>query len=181
MKGIVFTEFLEFVENQHGIVMVDTLINESNLPSGGVYSSVGNYSHFEMVELVTQLSKETGVDIHVLFKVYGEHFFTVLLASYPAFFEKKTDCFLFLSTIDSYIHPEVLKLYPKAELPEFIIEKQTNNELIMLYKSSRAMYNFAEGLMRGCVLYFKEDVSITLELLEEDGTLVRFRLLKNNG
>ena len=178
MKGIVFTEFLEFVENQHGIVMVDTLINDSQLSSGGVYSSVGNYSHFEMVELVSQLSKQTSVDINTLLKVYGEHFFSVLLASYPVFFENKTDCFLFLSTIDSYIHPEVLKLYPLAELPEFIVEKRTDNELVMLYKSSRAMYSFAEGLMKGCVLYFKVNATITLELLEEDGTLVRFRLLK---
>jgi len=175
MKGIVFTEFLEFVEDHHGIVMVDKLISNSTLESKGVYSSVGTYDHTEMVQLVTWLSKETEVPIGKLLKIYGEHFFTILYNSYPSFFEKIDDCFEFLSTVDNYIHPEVLKLYPDAELPRFETESRTRNEMKMVYYSERALYPFAEGIIVGLMTYYTEDnYTLKTELLEEGGKIVRF-------
>jgi len=57
MKGMVFTEFLEMVEDQFGFTMADKIISEAELASGGVYTSVGTYHHQEMVALVVNLSK----------------------------------------------------------------------------------------------------------------------------
>ena len=55
MKGIIFTEFLEMVEKEFSAETVDTIIDNSNLESGGSYTSVGTYPHIEMVELVSNL------------------------------------------------------------------------------------------------------------------------------
>ena len=41
MKGIVFSEFLDLVEVKFGLEMVDKIIDQSNLESKGVYTSVG--------------------------------------------------------------------------------------------------------------------------------------------
>ena len=60
MKGIVFAEFIELVEDKFGFEIADEIIEESNLPSGGSYTSVGTYDHREMLELVTHLSEKTG-------------------------------------------------------------------------------------------------------------------------
>jgi len=175
MKGIVFTEFLEFVENHHGIVMVDNLINKSDLESGGVYSSVGTYKHHEMVELVSQLSLETNVPIGDLLYIYGEHFFSVLFSSYPSFFEGQKDCFKFLATVDNYIHPEVLKLYPDAELPRFETELHETNEMRLIYHSERALYTFAEGLIEGLMKHYVGDnYTLSREVLDDEGKKVRF-------
>jgi len=78
MKGIVFTEFLELVENKFGLEMVDTIILNSNLKSNGVYTSVGTYSFSEMLQLLSHLSKHTGISKDDLLLTYGEHFFGVL-------------------------------------------------------------------------------------------------------
>ena len=51
MKGMVFTEFLDFVGETFGGDMVDDIIEVSELPSGGAYTSVGTYSHGEMAAL----------------------------------------------------------------------------------------------------------------------------------
>ena len=179
MKGIVFTEFLDFVEENHGILTVDKIIRESNLESGGVYTTVGTYNHFEMVSLVTELSKELDVEITDLLRIYGEHFFSVLLSSYPSFFENQNDCFDFLSSLDSYIHPEVLKLYPDAELPRFETISRDENHLRMLYTSNRALYSFAEGLMKGTFAYFKFPAELKVETVIEDGKKVQFVIRKN--
>ena len=39
MKGIVFTEFLEMVEDKFSFDVVDTIIEQSELESGGVYNA----------------------------------------------------------------------------------------------------------------------------------------------
>ena len=176
MKGIVFTEFLEFVEDHHGILVVDKIISNSDLKSGGVYSAVGTYDHYEIVQLVSNLSEELNVDINTLLYIYGEHFFNVLLSSYPSFFALQNDCFKFLETLDKYIHPEVLKLYPEAELPKFDVVESTEKDLVLVYTSDRGMYTFAEGLMKGCLAHFKDEAKIESTLLDKEGKRVKFHI-----
>ena len=43
MKGVVFTEFLEMVEQKFGMEMVNALIENNELSTDGVYSAVGTY------------------------------------------------------------------------------------------------------------------------------------------
>jgi len=56
MKGIVFTEFLEMVEETFGLETVDYIIYKSELKSEGIYTSVGTYDFFEMLILISNLS-----------------------------------------------------------------------------------------------------------------------------
>ena len=114
MKGIVFTEFLELVENKFGLEMVDTIILNSNLKSNGVYTSVGTYSFSEMLQLLTHLSEKTGISIDDLLLIYGEHFFEVLKNNYPELLDAYTDPMELISSIENHIHVEVKKIYPDA-------------------------------------------------------------------
>ena len=41
MKGIIFTEFLDLVEEKFGLAMVDKIIKQSQLESKGIYKSIG--------------------------------------------------------------------------------------------------------------------------------------------
>ena len=127
MKGIVFTEFLELVENKFGLEMVDTIILNSNLKSNGVYTSVGTYSFSEMLQLLTHLSEKTGISIDDLLLIYGEHFFEVLKNNYPELLDAYTDPMELISSIENHIHVEVKKIYPDAELPSFEIKEKTAN------------------------------------------------------
>ena len=75
MKGIVFTEFLELVEDKFGLEMLDAIIGASNLESVGVYTGIGTYNFSEMLALLTNLSERTTISIDDLLLAYGEHFF----------------------------------------------------------------------------------------------------------
>lgn len=179
MKGIVFTEFLDLVEDKFGFEMVDTLIENADLPSNGVYTAVGTYSFAEMVSLLTQLSTRTGLSIDELLLVYGEHFFGVVEESYPSFILQFKDPIEMLSSIENHIHVEVRKIYPDAELPTFTIVEKTENSLVMIYKSSRAMHAFGRGLMNKTFAYFKQEATILVEKIKEDGTEVKFSINTN--
>ena len=179
MKGIVFTEFLELVEDKFGLEMVDAIIRESSLASEGVYTTIGTYDFSEMLQLLKNLSSKTQISIDDLLLVYGEHFFSVLKSSYPKLLMKYEDPMDMLSSVENHIHVEVRKIYPDAELPTFIIEEKNENLLIMIYKSSRAMYYFGLGLINKTFAHFNSSATIDLEKIKEDGTEVRFVIQRN--
>ena len=179
MKGIVFTEFLELVEDKFGLEMVDKIISESNLESQGMYTSVGTYKFSEMLQLLQHLSDNTGISIDDLLLVYAEHFFSVLEDSYTGLLATYNDPIEMLASIENHIHIEVRKIYPDAELPTFQVIEKTNNSLVMIYKSSRAMHHFGLGLMNKTFEHFNSTATIVLEKIKEDGTEVKFIINKN--
>lgn len=174
MKGIVFTEFLDMVEETYGLEMVDDIITESNLASEGVYTAIGTYSHNEIIQLVTTLSKKTDTPVPDLVKTYGKYLFGTFAKGYPSFFEKANNAFNFLENVESYIHPEVKKLYPDAELPRFSTNKLNDKTLEMIYSSPRKMFALAEGLIEKTLVYYQQKGTVNYELIKEDGSEVRF-------
>jgi len=179
MKGIVFTEFLELVEEKFGLEMVDHIIENSDLESNGVYTSVGTYSFSEMLQLLQHLSKNTGISIDDLLLVYAEHFFGVIEKSYPGLLATYKDPIEMISSIEDHIHVEVRKIYPDAELPTFEVVEKTKDSLVMIYTSSRAMHHFGLGLMNKTFEHFNSTATIELEKIKEDGTEVRFIINKD--
>ncbi|MFK7748369.1 MAG: heme NO-binding domain-containing protein [Kordia sp.] len=179
MKGIIFTEFLDLVEDKFGLEMVDTIITQSKLESEGAYTSIGTYRFSEMLQLLQNLSNNTEISIDDLLLTYAEHFFSVIESSYPGLLATYKDPIEMLASIENHIHVEVRKIYPDAELPIFVIEEKTENSLTMVYKSSRAMHHFGLGLMNKTFEHFNSSAEIILEKLNEEGTEVKFIINKN--
>jgi len=164
MRGVVFTEFLEMVEDVHSLEMVDTIIAEAAPPHGGAYTAVGTYPAQEMGALVGALSRHSGQPAPELLRGFGAHIFNRFSILYPAFFEGVDDTFRFLESIESVIHIEVMKLYPDAELPSVLAERSTDNAMQPTYRSPRCMADFAEGLIEGAAAHFGERIDIQRSL-----------------
>lgn len=179
MKGIVFTEFLEMVEDRFSPETADQIIEQANLPSGGAYTAVGTYDHAEIVALVQQLGKETGMDLSALLHAFGKHLFTRFVEGFPHFFEGQENAFDFLAQVEDHIHVEVKKLYPDAELPSVLAARDGPERMTIVYRSDRAMADLAHGLIEGCVDHFGEaiDIGVT-DLANEAGRHVRFELAR---
>lgn len=176
MKGIVFTEFLELVEDKFGLVTVEKVISACDLATNGAYTSIGTYDHKEMFQMVSVLSELKGIAVTDLLETYGEHFFKILAKGYPQFLQKN-DLFSFLESIDNYIHPEVLKLYPDAELPKFSAKINTaKDEMTLVYSSSRKMVNFAIGLIRGASVYYEQSIDVAITNSEQNGQIVTLKV-----
>lgn len=166
MKGIVFTEFIDMVESTFSLDVADQIISRAHLPSGGAYTSVGAYDHQELIALVSELSQLTQIPVPDLVRTFGRRLFNRFTVIYPHFFSGVSEPFDFLTRIESYIHVEVLKLYPDAELPHLICEIKSETELEMLYTSTRPFYDFAYGLIEGCFEHFKTPANIEMCHLE---------------
>lgn len=178
MKGMVFTEFLDMVDSAFSPEMTETIIENSDLPSGGAYTSAGTYDHSEIVALVVNLSKETKMEVPILVHTFGKHLLGRFYALFPEFFSDTTTITTFLAGVDGYIHREVRKLYPDATLPQISTEELPDGDFVLNYKSDRMMGDLAEGLISGAVEHFgNTHVCHRQDLENEEGAqCVRFRL-----
>lgn len=161
MKGVVFTEFLDFVEEAVGADVVDEMIDRADLPSGGAYTAVGKYDYTEMVALVGALSKITDAPAPKLVRLFGRHLFGRFVAAYPEFFQQPSNTFDFLETVEEQIHVEVLKLYPDAELPRLATRRDGGEDLTIVYTSCRPFGELCIGLVEGCAAHFGDAVDLT--------------------
>ena len=153
MKGVVFTEFLDMVEQRYGLEVLDAVLEASGIEHLGAYTAVGTYDWRELVKLVDQLSAQIGSVSSEVLRGYGQHLFGIFVARYPNFFLEAASAFDFLENVEGYIHPEVRKLYPDADLPRFTIDR-AGDQLTLHYRSQRPFAMFARGLLEGCLLHF---------------------------
>lgn len=181
MKGIVFTELFEMVEQQFGPNMLDDVLDQCDLKSGGAYTTVGTYDHHELLTIVGILSKNTGLPVKDLVQKYGHHLFFRFHKLMPVFFEKPKSAFEFLESIHDTIHVEVKKIYPDASLPHFQTQRIGNDQLVMIYTSRCPFADFAEGLIQGCLDFYKENIAIKSEDKNSDEHYSRIFTLKKNG
>jgi hypothetical protein len=179
MKGIVFTELFDMVEDLFGADMIDDILDDCDLESEGAYTSVGTYNHTELLQIVSALSKKSDIPVRDLVHKYGHHLFGRFHTLMPQFFEAPQSAFEFLESVHDYIHVEVKKLYPEAALPQFETERNGKKILIMTYRSQCPFADFAHGLMEGCVDFYKETIDIQGVDHNSDGEFCRvFTLIK---
>ncbi|WP_447970894.1 heme NO-binding domain-containing protein [Nitrospira sp. M1] len=179
MKGIVFTEFSEMVEEQFGEEMLDNIIENSELASGGSYTAIGTYDHTEILQLVTSLSAASNIEVSKLVFTFGEHLYKFFYSHYPMFFQSATNSFDFLESVENHIHVEVRKIYPDAELPSFDCRRIEPTQFEMIYRSSRPFADVAEGLITACCRHYNEAITIQRkDVDDEKGQGVRFLLIK---
>lgn len=174
MKGLVFTEFFELVDKVFSMEISEQLIEMSNLESGGIYTAVGTYDPMEMVTLVTNLAELTKTPVGELLKAFGKHLWQYFWDSYPMLFEGMHSTMEFLPRVNDYVHMEVQKLYPDAELPTFICENPEPGKLVITYSSVRNLPDLAEGLILQCIDHFGESMTVKRETIEGDTPSTRF-------
>lgn len=175
MKGIVFTGFLEMVETEFGMGVVDRITQDPALSSHGSYTAVGNYPHDDMLKLVASLSETVGLSPRDLVFAFGKYLMNHFYENYPVFFENTTGSIDFLKGIEEVIHTEVRKLYPDANLPVVDTSFDEVGALHMHYKSDKPFADLAEGLIERSIEIFDDGCTMQrLESKNTDGTSAHF-------
>ena len=159
MKGIVFNRLEDLVRRDYGDETWETLLEKSGV--GGAYTSLGSYEDAEMYRLVAAATELLGTEAASVIRWLGREALPILAQRYPEFFAPHTTTRSFVLTLNDIIHPEVRKLYPGADVPDFDFELPGPNRLRMTYRSPRRLCAFAEGLIEGAAAYYGERVDIT--------------------
>jgi hypothetical protein len=154
MKGVVFTEFLAFVAAGHGEDVVDDIIAASALPHGGAYTSVGTYDHREIMRLCAALSQRSDIAVPDLLLAFGNHLAARFAALFPDVFARSPTLFDLLASIEPFIHVEVRKLYPDAQMPRFSLVERGPGRMVLDYVSRRHLSSLAKGLILGSARHY---------------------------
>ena len=177
MKGIVFTELTEMLDQKFSMEFTEEILAETELSSGGSYTAVGTYDHHEMIALVTTLSRKTGLAGAELQKMFGGHLFNSFLAAHPAYFQRCRSARELLASVNDVIHVEVRKLHVDAELPEFAHRYLADGTFELEYRSKRPFADLAEGLIAGCIAHYGDPVELQrTDLSSGEETRCVFRL-----
>jgi hypothetical protein len=182
MKGVVFTELLEMVEARFSLGVVDRVITRAAPASGAQYTSVGTYPSGELMSLLAALSHETSTPVPTLVREFGSHLFRRFAVAHPTFFHSAPTAFALLSSVEGYIHVEVKKLYPDAELPSILCVPEGADRLVLTYRSPRGLADLAEGLITACIEHYGERVTTARhDLSDGRGEIVRFDLVRTSA
>ena len=177
MKGAVFTEFIEFVEETYGFDTADIML-EPDSDNEKIYTQAGNYPFTELVTLVLSVHETEKVEIEEILYKFGVYLFGKLVHMAPFLVKGSQSSFEVISKVDTYIHIEVKKLYPEADLPKFKVIKFETNHLEMLYSSDKQLEILAKGLMIGASNYFHETIVVDYKIVSEEPHTVIFTVYK---
>lgn len=176
MKGVIFTEFVDYVTERYGLETANGVIDSCGLASGGAYTAVGDYDAGELDQMLIRLSELNVTPLSMLMRDFGHKLFFALADQYPRYVVG-ADAFDLLASINEHIHVEVRKLYPDAVLPEFTHRMLGPGQMLLVYKSKHGMADLIEGLIQGCFDYFNEEAIISRQDLSGGmGAHVRFTL-----
>ena len=158
MKGIVFNLLESCVSAEHGEDTWDDMLEAASLE--GAYTSLGSYDDLEAFALIAAASKLLNVPAEEVERWFGRAAMGLLSERYPEFFAPHSATCSFVLTLNEIIHPEVRKLYPGADVPDFEFDGQTAGRFSMRYRSKRQMCAFAEGLIAGAADRYGERAEI---------------------
>lgn len=159
MKGVLFNVVEDAVVEMFDDEMWDGLLEEAGVD--GAYTALGDYPHTDLVAIVNAAAARLDMDPGDVLRTVGARCFGHLLGRYPAFGDAAANARDFVVQVESFIHPEVLKLYPSATLPRFEFEHRDDGVLRMTYRSDRCLAPLAEGLVEGAAAHFGETIDIT--------------------
>ncbi|BFM48340.1 heme NO-binding domain-containing protein [Marinomonas sp. THO17] len=169
MKGAVFTNFQEMVEEQFGMACWESLIDQCDLPSEGIYTSSETYDDEEILSLVVALSEYTSTPAPELIEAFGRYLYVGLAHGLPPSMMDFPDLWSLLEAVDSVIHVEVNKLYPDALTPKIIVTEKRDNGVTLYYQSPRKLCVLAIGLIHKAAETFDTPISIKHECCMNDG------------
>lgn len=179
MKGVIFTEFLGFIESKFGLPMVDHLVSATNPESKGAYTAVGTYDFGELVAMVVELGKQTETKVADLIKAFGGHLFNHFVESHSDTLGDVQSTEQLLSEVENRIHVEVRKLFPDAELPTIAFETLSQGKSLVTYRSARPFADLADGLIAAAIEHFGDPIELSREdLPPQDGTHAKFLLTR---
>ena len=157
MKGVVFNLLEQLVARDFGEDTWDGLLDASSLD--GVYTSLGTYPDQDFGKLVSAASYALAMPADDVVLWFGRNALPLFAEHYPQLFTPHDSTRSFVLTLNDIIHPEVRKLYPGADVPEFDFEVRDGG-VVMGYRSPRKLCSFAEGLLLGAADHYGERLTV---------------------
>ena len=158
MKGVIFNLLEEVVRREFGESEWNHVRQDADVDAA--FTSLGTYPDADLRELVAAVAKRAHKTPGEALQWFGRYSMPVLAAQYPAFFASQRSARSFILTLNEIIHPEVRRLYPGADVPNFDFDSSVPDELTLGYRSPRKLCALAHGFIEGAADHYGETVDV---------------------
>ncbi len=180
LKGVIFRSFEDFIFEKFGDEMVDSIMSQPALSTGGAFTTIGNYPNSDFLILAVAVSENTQMPLATLMIEFGETLFNILLQSHIRPVSNHKSAIDSLCALENLIQRDAQELYPYSELPLFDIQERRGNDFLhIIYVSSRPFPDLIKGLILGCLDHYnvKEIASVERYDVEQSETHIEFKIV----
>lgn len=169
MRGIIFKAYTEFIKERFDSKTLDKILQSDDYPNNGGFSAIGNYKTSYMISLINNTTHLFQSSKNEIIKQFGKFAFGYLFNRFKKLYDEENDilnlknAFDFLENLNRLHFTELKKLYPNANFPEFGIERVDNEHIILEYSSFRDLPYLTYGLIEGCLEYYENSASVTMD------------------
>ena len=161
MKGIIFNLLESFICEGWGEATYERILEMCPLATREPFVGPGTYADADLITIASKAAERLGLPLDDALRAFGKYCFPKLVARVPELVAHYTDPMLFLQSVDSVIHVEVRKLFPKAITPTFTYDVTGRDAMVLRYQSKRKLCGFAKGLLDGVAEHFGLPFAIT--------------------
>lgn len=154
MKGLLFTELLEMVEEDFGYNTANDIVLRSNLSSGGIYTASRSYHRAEMSVLFEQLHQQTMVPFEQLSAAFGRRLCQRIAQVYPQH--------------KNYVNRIFTMISKRGATPVFQYVSTGEDSLTVLYNPQANTDCLTDGMIKGYLDCLRQ-VSNAGETIFSDG------------
>jgi predicted hydrocarbon binding protein len=165
---VVHAEFRQFALERVGRPRWTSLLGEAGLPVESHRLSE-RYPDEELVAAVGLLARETGSAPEVVLHDFGKALFPVLAATYGDLIPRDWRTLDLVEHTERVIHRTVRLQDAAASPPRLSAVRASEDEVRVLYASSRRLCALAGGLLDGAAEHFGESVSVSEERCRRRG------------
>ncbi|MEW5773020.1 MAG: methyl-accepting chemotaxis protein [Thermodesulfobacteriota bacterium] len=171
MKGVLPKLMTEFLAQKYGSEVQRKVLDEIGAPSFLATSSYPDAVLGQMADLAARLTGKSRRDI-----LHGLGFYTpaAFKKLYGRYFKEKDLKKFFLAM--NATHDELSKEMPGIKPPRFTYEDK-GDVLVMTYSSSRALFDYYEGILNGMGALFGRKVQVKVTPLDKSKARAEIRFL----
>ena len=155
MKGLIFVELINFMDETFGGDFTEQVIEEANLPNHAAFTSVGFYPSEHAGTLVAVASRLASADATEVCEAFGRFLFQRFEVRFPHLMSRYGSARSMLDHVQSHIHEEVKIIYPGATPPS-VTTQECAEGFEVIYRSHRAFAHIAFGLVQQCIIFYGE-------------------------
>jgi hypothetical protein len=160
MHGVVFSQLRKYVETKQGRAAWSTLLEHAQLENR-TYLSVSEYPDAEMEALVSAAATMSGQSATVVLEDFGVFIATPLMNMYGHLIPGEWKTLDVIDKTEETIHNVVRVQTPGVQPPVLRTIRRSEDEVVLIYGSSRKLCAFAIGIARGVAKHFNETIEVT--------------------
>ncbi len=160
MKGVVVLCMKQMIIEKFGKEKWESILEKAGLPPNIIILSSGNVDDSSVLNVVKSAMDEFKITIEQITDMFGDYWVNVYSQKiYNIFYKRSKNAKDFILKMN-VVHEHMTNNMQNAHPPRFEYNWENDKTLIMTYKSSRGLIDFAVGLVKGVGKFYNEDLIV---------------------